>query len=133
VWHCYVCTFFHVSPSSFQEGCPLRCFTTVVMPYTIQKPLLCYEWTLLWYVYDTMTLMVISDLQYQVSRAGTQLRCVGTVYSDLAVPRPCYYTKACEGYDGDIGATQQECCWYKGPLVVLLSLVKVEAVRSSCI
>jgi hypothetical protein len=38
---CYVRTFFIVFPSSsFQEGCPLCYYTTVVMQCTIQKPLL---------------------------------------------------------------------------------------------
>jgi hypothetical protein len=37
-------------PSSFQEGCPPRCYITIVMPCMIQRSLLCHEWTLLWYV-----------------------------------------------------------------------------------
>jgi hypothetical protein len=45
----------------------------------------CVTFTIQWPLWPSWT--------YQVSRANTQLHCVGTRRSDLAVPRPCLYTK----------------------------------------
>jgi hypothetical protein len=77
--------------SSFQEGCPLCCYTTVVMPYTIQRSLCvtnghyCGTFMVQWPLWSSRT--------HRVPQADTQLHCVGTVCSNLAVPHPCYYTK----------------------------------------
>jgi hypothetical protein len=72
--------------SSFQEGCPL-------CRYAIYdtKNSLCYEWTLLCYIYDTMALMAISDSLGIL--ADTQLHCVGTGCSNLAIPHPFFYKR----------------------------------------
>jgi hypothetical protein len=76
----------HRFPSSFQEGCPL-CWYAIYDT----KASLCYKWTLL--CYDTVQWPLWPSRTYWVSQADTQLRCVGTVCSDLAIPRPCFYTK----------------------------------------
>jgi hypothetical protein len=126
---------FPLSVTITPRGLSSASYTTVVMPYMIQRFLLCYEWTLLWYVYDTMALMAISDLS-GISVLTHNKRCVGTVYSNLAVPRPCFYTK-------DVGrlrrgskasttrvllARGHSCCLYD---IIILCIVK--AVRLSCI
>jgi hypothetical protein len=84
--YCYVRTFFIVSHHHSK-----RAVLCIVMPYTIQSSLCvtnghyCVTDMIQWPLWPFRT--------HRVSRADTQLRCVGTVYSDLAIPRPCYYTK----------------------------------------
>jgi hypothetical protein len=83
---CYMCTFFIVSHHHSK-----RAVLCVDMPYTIQRSLCvtnghcCVIFMIQWLLWPSQT--------YRVSRADTQLHCVGTRHSDLAIPCPCFYTK----------------------------------------
>jgi hypothetical protein len=54
---CYVHTFFR-----FFIIIPRGLSSALICHIRYKRSLLCYEWTLLWYAYDTMAPMVISDL-----------------------------------------------------------------------